>query len=70
MAGDLLLAGATLVRLALDLLDEPHRLYEQATDPNRRHINQAFFERIDVSVHSVEPSLNEPFADFIEAARC
>ncbi|MFL6136681.1 MAG: hypothetical protein ACJ74O_02645 [Frankiaceae bacterium] len=63
-----LVAGAQLIHLALELLQDPHRLYEQATDPARREINQAFFESITVYSFSIETTLNEPFDDFVHAA--
>ncbi|WP_157115858.1 recombinase zinc beta ribbon domain-containing protein [Nocardia puris] len=43
--GEELAVGAALLRDALHLLEDPQRMYRDAPDTIRRHLNQAFYER-------------------------
>ncbi len=58
--------GAGVIRAALDLLAEPHRLYEHAGERDRRLLNQAIFQRLYVDDNAVtEERLNEPFDELL-----
>jgi len=59
-------SGVTIVRSALDLLDNPQELYRQTTDRVRRQLNQVFFERLYVEIDGVtDDQLAPPFSDFV-----
>ncbi|GAP32586.1 integrase, partial [Nocardia seriolae] len=67
--GSELTVGVEVLSQALDLLSDPHRLYEEGTDAIRRHLNQAFYERFYLDIQGVgDDQLKEPFADLHHAA--
>ena len=55
--------GAELLRGALDLSQNPHELYQRATDLGRSHLNHAFFTALYFDEHSTvaDSDLAEPF---------
>jgi site-specific DNA recombinase len=60
-------ASAALIRVALELLDDPQKLYRDTTDPVRRQLNQIFYTKLyldtaDDAVAVVGDDLAEPFA--------
>ncbi len=62
--------GAQLYETALRLLEDPHQLYEQASSPQRRLLNQAFFEKLYIDEGEVVSEvLTEPFRELVEAHR-
>ena len=61
--------GAELLRLAIQLLADPGRLFQRADDPNRRRLTQTFFERLYVDDEGVSSAvLRPPFDDLAEAS--
>jgi hypothetical protein len=62
--------GAQVVRLAVDLLDDTHRLYQRAPNDVRRLMNQAFYERlyVDSPAQVIDVVLKPPFDDLERAA--
>lgn len=61
-------AGAALIRVALDLLDDLQELYRQTTDPVRRQLNQVFFDKIYLDAREVtDDVLAEPFDGFLDS---
>jgi hypothetical protein len=60
--------AAELLQIAVDLLNDPARLYRQADDANPRLLLQTFFERLYVDDEGVSSSvLRPPFDDLAEA---
>ena len=51
---------------AMDLLSNCHRLYEVASDRNRRLLNQALFSKIFVDEDGVTVQLAQPFAAIVD----
>ncbi len=68
--GAQLAIGAGVLRAGLDLLREPHELYQHAPDLTRRALNQTFFQRFYLDdrgqvAHSI---MNPPFDELHNAA--
>lgn len=62
--------GAQRLQAALDLLDDPHELYQRADDPSRRLLNQAIFHKLYIKGEEIiDDDLREPFAAPITAGR-
>jgi site-specific DNA recombinase len=60
--GPQLAAGASLLRAALELVDDPQELYRQTTDVVRRQLNQVFFGKLYLDADEVtDDVLSEPF---------
>ncbi len=59
-----LTVGVEVLKQALELITNPKQLYETSTDDVRRHLNQAFYERMYLDVDGVRAdALQQPFAD-------
>jgi hypothetical protein len=55
-------AGAALIQAALDLLDDPEKLYGRVSNPVRRLPNVAFFEKLYIEDDKIRNEvLREPF---------
>jgi site-specific DNA recombinase len=66
--------GRTVLLAALELLDQPHDLYETATDEARKMLNKAIFTRLYLDSTDRQPTataatLSEPFASLVHATR-
>jgi site-specific DNA recombinase len=65
--------GAQRLRDCLALIGDPARLYEQAPDDVRRHLNQTFYQKFfvddDLTISVTRDVLNPPFDEIHEAAR-
>jgi site-specific DNA recombinase len=60
--------GAALLEAAIELLGDPEELYRQASESQRRLLNQTFFERLYVDHGDVtSQDLVQPFKDLVEA---
>ena len=63
-----LAVGAALIEAAVQLLDDPEELYRQAGPDQRRHLNQAFFEKLYIDKGEVAGHvLAEPFGELVDA---
>ena len=68
---DRLEQGAAVLRIQLDLLRQPGKLYRQLPDKERRILNQAMFERIYLNeargeIHVAERQYAEPVRDLMD----
>lgn len=56
-------------RDALDLLQDVHETYEQATEAIRKQLNQAIFNRVILGAepHQIRLELNEPYSGLLES---
>jgi site-specific DNA recombinase len=65
-----LMAGAVVIRSALDLIADIPELYRQSSDVGRRAINQTFFTRLYVDADRVHgEELREPFDELLYLRR-
>ncbi len=65
-----LATGVEIVKTALELVTDPHGLYERSPDDTRRFMNQTFYEAFYLDENGVRADkLNQPFDDFHRAAR-
>ena len=72
--GNELDTGRQLLLVGLDLLDDPHKLYQRATDRARKVLNQALFRRLHLDADGNSPTvaadhLTEPFTTILHATR-
>jgi hypothetical protein len=68
--GSKLELGGALLEAALALLDDPHALYRQAGENQRRLLNQAFFEKLYIEDGEVVAEVfAEPFNELAHAHR-
>lgn len=64
-----LAVGATVLRDALHLVEEPQRLYRDVADDVRRHLNQTFYERFYIDELEVVDDEKTPlFAEIHQAS--
>ncbi|WP_433683347.1 recombinase family protein [Nocardia sp. CA-119907] len=64
-----LAVGAEVLKQALTLITNPRSLYETSVDDVRRHLNEAFYEKMYLDVDGVRSDeLRQPFADLHEVA--
>ena len=65
-----LAVGVEVLLSALDLVEDPAKLYHEADDIIRRNLNQTFFNRFYLDERGVlDDALKAPFDDFRQAAR-
>ena len=66
--------GRQVLLTALDLLEDPHRLYQHASEPARKILNKAIFTRLYLDHHDHTPqvageALTEPFDTLVRGCR-
>ncbi len=60
--------GVEVLKQAVGLITNPRQLYETSVDSVRRHLNEAFYERMYLDVDGVRSDeLKQPFADLHQA---